>query len=66
MIIGKKEYPYINEYPKINLPGNVFWVIPDYPFDVGPNLSVGECIKKRRDNIKKWGHLKNSIAKKGG
>jgi len=57
-----KEYLYINKYPLSNLAKNVFWVIPDYPFDLKVNLSQNECIKKSLENIYKWGNYKNTIS----
>lgn len=58
---GKREYPYINEYPLLNLPFNVYWVCPDYPFDVGPDLTPLECIEKSWNNIMKWKDLPHVI-----
>lgn len=57
---GKSEYPYIDEYP-LDVPGNAWWVIPDYPHDVGPALDSKTCIQKTRDNIVRWHAVPKSI-----
>ena len=51
-LVGKKEYPHIHEYPIIMTSREarekgMTWVVPDYPYDVGPDLTQEECIKKR-------------------
>jgi hypothetical protein len=50
---GQQEYKYINEYP-LKVKENQYWVCPDYPSDVGPDLSPKECIQKSWANILKW------------
>ena len=60
-LIGKDDYPYINDYPlEINDP-KILWVIPDYPFDIKPDLSKEECIAKTWENILKWYKYPNTI-----
>lgn len=60
-LVGKKDYIYINEYPLAIIQENIKWVIPDYPYDVGPDLDRRTCIAKTLENIKKWHELPNSI-----
>jgi len=58
---NKIEYPYINEYPLKITQKNILWVIPDYPYDVGPNLTQRECVIKSWENIEKWYNLPQTI-----
>ncbi|NHI92125.1 MAG: hypothetical protein EAX96_06445 [Candidatus Lokiarchaeota archaeon] len=51
---NRKDYPFKDQYPPKKLRANQFFVPLDYPYDVGPDLTQEECIKKTWENIKKW------------
>jgi hypothetical protein len=59
-LTGKKDYPLIADYP-LETSGNIYWVIPDYPSDVSPDLNNHECLIKSWDNIINWSYLPNTI-----
>jgi len=60
-LINTSEYPYITDYPLRTQP-HQRWVIPDYPFDLLPNLTQEECIEKTNKNLSKWKDHPNTIA----